>query len=134
MRARRCSTGGIRIGSNRYARANIASRLATPAPLPSYVLAIFAGLSKLSYPVARAIWLFVDAIASGLVVWALWKLTRDPPLVLTAIVGPTLARNTLAGESTPIVVAALALAPFSLPAPHVALPSLVALALFAPLS
>jgi hypothetical protein len=85
--------------------------LAVPAPLPPYVLGLFALLAHLPYPVAALVWCAVLLAALGIAVAAMQRATGLPLAAVLAafVLGDGYASISL-GQLAPIAVAGLALA------------------------
>lgn len=122
---------------------------ALPAPLPGYAIALFVPFSRLPFAVAGRVWTLLLLVAVAVTVAATAALTRLPVAAVTATFLLSLCAGSLGlGETVPICVAALALASLlshsghwmgaslaaaaTLIEPHVGLPVLIALALWAP--
>jgi hypothetical protein len=120
-----------------------------PAPLAPFVLAGFAVLAMLPYGIALALFVALLLAAAGLAVWSLHRITGFSWIFLTAcLLWTAFARNITFAEVPPLVIGsfcasallfergktrvAAAVAVAALVEPHVALPSLIALALYYP--
>jgi hypothetical protein len=120
-----------------------------PAPLPGYDFALFAPLALLPPRVASAAWFASIVIAVAVTGVLLQRLTGLPPLlVAVGLVGADGYTSLVLGQPVPFVVLALVASGLTLRAghdgragifagltlvePHLGLPLLVALAIFAP--
>jgi hypothetical protein len=123
--------------------------VAVPAPLPGYAVALFVPFSRLRFEPATRIWTMLLFAAIAIVIAALVALTGLPIAVVSPILLLSLwASSVTTGETVPVCVAAIALgallaqkgkwvgaalaATASLIEPHLGLPVVLALALWAP--
>ena len=126
-----------------------AAGVVEPAPFPPFVLAGFALLAMLPYSTALGMYIALLVGATGVAVWSLRRITGFPAPFLTAcLLWTTLYRNITFAEIPPLVIgvfcasalllergkprAAAVVAVATLVEPHVAIPSLVALAMYYP--
>jgi len=130
-------------------KAEIPAWAVMPAPYPGYGLALYAQLSRFSYPLAKALWLATLSFAIAISVFALVEFTGWPlPIVALAFVPTGLLTNLFLGAAPPVALAGLTLAAllfsrgraalavvplsFAMINPHLALPSAIALFIVAP--
>jgi hypothetical protein len=124
------------------------ARLAVPAPLPGYALAPFAILGRLPGWLGGGLWLALSLLGAAVAGRALIRLSRLPPAVVWSALALPMLTSLVLGQLVPFALGALCLAAvalergrFGLAAgavwcamiePHVALPAVVALAIFVP--
>lgn len=120
------------------------SKLAVPAPVPGYGLALIAPIAKLPFPIAAILWTALLIAAYIVSVVALVRLSGlSPPLVAAATALSIGYLSLVLGQLVPIAIAALCLAALAVERerwrtaaaccavaaiePHLALPAIVAL-------
>jgi hypothetical protein len=124
------------------------ARLAVPAPLPGYALAPFALLGRLPDVVGAALWLLISLLGAFLAIRSLIVVARVPPRIVWLTLALPLAVALVLGQLVPLALGALCFAALALERgryglaaaaawvamiePHVALPALLALAIFVP--
>jgi len=126
-------------------------KLAVPAPLPGYALVPFAILGRLPYPLAAAFWTAFSLLGLTAAGFALIRTSRlQGRIVWTALALSAGFLSISLGQLVPLALGALCVAALAVERgryttaavaawiamiePHVALPALIALALFAPRS
>jgi len=124
------------------------ARLAVPAPLPGYALAPFALLGRLPDAAGAALWVLLSLLGAALAIRSLTVLAGARVRIVWAALALPLAVALVLGQLVPLALGALCFAAlavergrFALAAaavwiamiePHVALPALLALAIFVP--
>ncbi len=83
-----------------------ASKATLPAPIPGYVLSVFALLSFAPYPVAALLYICIALTALGIEVFAISALTRASPLLVLAIISPIAYVCINLGQLVPIIASA----------------------------
>jgi hypothetical protein len=87
------------------------SFIVVPSPVPGYDIAIFAQLSRLPYPIAKALWNLILSLAAGFVMIALVRLSTLSPAAIFAALWLSLAfPSWQLGELIAIGIAAICLA------------------------
>jgi hypothetical protein len=85
--------------------------LVVPAPLPEYDLAAFSLIARIPFPIARILWEILLALAFGVSVFYLVRLTRlDTPLVFATLFFSEAIPSLFLGQLVPIAAAALIVA------------------------
>jgi hypothetical protein len=125
------------------------AKLAVPAPLPGYALVPFAILARLPFPFAAALWTAVSLLGLTGAGFALCRISRLPGRVVWSALALSAGFLSISlGQVVPVALGALCVAALALDReryvtaavaawvamiePHVALPALIALGLFAP--
>jgi hypothetical protein len=125
------------------------AKLVVPAPLPGYALIPFAVLGRFPFPLAAAFWTAISLLGLTAAGFALGRMSRLPARIVWSALA--LSAGFLAislGQLVPLALGALCIAALALERgryataavaawiamiePHVALPAVLALAIFAP--